>query len=66
MDHLYLVIAIAIASSVLWAVKSLCIFCGNRITPLDKMYNGRIRWRKKGTQMPVCSRCAKRRRGEVE
>lgn len=43
-----------------------CYFCKNQLNASDRMANGRIRYRAKGTNMPVCRCCAKYRRNEVE
>ena len=43
-----------------------CTFCLKRLTQEDKMINGRVRYRKIGTNLPVCKSCANKRYSEVE
>lgn len=45
---------------------NVCYFCKSTIGESDRMHNGRIRFRKRGTNFPVCKSCARKRRGEVE
>lgn len=61
-----IVLAIVLITSFTWFINNHCIFCKRRITFADYMGNGRIRYRKKGTQLPVCRCCGQANQGDVE
>ncbi|CAL9969478.1 hypothetical protein VPHD148_0135 [Vibrio phage D148] len=65
MNMLTIVLVMAIMAFV-WFIQNHCFFCKRRITFADYMPNGRIRYRKKGTQYPVCRCCGKYMHGDVE
>lgn len=65
MESIILIAAIAVMAF-MWFIQNHCVFCKRMITFQDYMGNGRIRYRKKGTQFPVCRCCGQNHPGEVE
>lgn len=43
-----------------------CNICRNRIMTSDRASNGRVRFSKRGTNLPVCRTCARTHPMEVE
>lgn len=66
MNSATLLVALALSIVFIWYTFNVCVFCKTVLTDKDKTSSGRVRWRKAGTQLPVCSCCGNSRRGEVD
>lgn len=62
---LYIALGLLLIGAV-YMVMFRCTFCFGKITQEDRMLNGRVRYRKIGTNLPVCKCCANKRYSEVE
>lgn len=57
MDIIF-VITMILMTAIICKMYYSCSMCHSKFIHSDYMSNGRIRFRKKGTNMPVCRRCA--------
>ena len=61
-----IIICALLLISFTWYITNTCVFCKSVINEGDRTISGRVRWRKRGTQYPVCNSCGLNRRGEVD
>lgn len=60
------ILAVIISGWMLYRIHYFCSFCHRKLTPGDRMANGRIRFRRRGTNFPVCRCCAQHNPEDVE
>lgn len=58
MDVVFM-LAITLLAFTYWIAQSYCSFCKNKLQRHDYMANGKVRYRRKGTEWPVCRCCGR-------